>query len=72
MERVERADGSSLYEHADPGVQVLDPGVALTAIDMLKGVLISGTGRKYPLANGRPAAGKTGTYDSTPTPRSLG
>ncbi len=63
VDRIERVDGSAFYEHSDPGVQVLDPGVALTAVNMLKGVLTTGTGRKYPLANGRPAAGKTGTYD---------
>ncbi len=61
VERVDRADGSNLYTHNDPGVQVLDTGVALTTISVLKGVITSGTGRKYPLANGRPAAGKTGT-----------
>lgn len=61
VERVDRSDGSNLYTHSDPGVQVLDPGVALTTISVLKGVITSGTGRKYPLANGRPAAGKTGT-----------
>ena len=64
VERIERADGSSLYEHFDEGTQVLDPGVALTEVSMLKGVLVSGTGRKYPLANGRPGAGKTGTYEN--------
>jgi membrane peptidoglycan carboxypeptidase len=40
-------------------VQVLDAGVALEAVDVLKGVLVSGTGRRYPL--NVPAAGKTGT-----------
>ncbi|CAB4885257.1 unannotated protein [freshwater metagenome] len=63
VERVERSDGSQLFTHSDPGVQVLDPGVALTTISVLKGVITSGTGRKYPLAGGRPAAGKTGTQD---------
>ena len=32
-----------------------------TAVDTLKGVLRVGTGRRYPLDGGRPAAGKTGT-----------
>ena len=48
-----------MYTHDDPGVQVLDPGVALQAVDVLKGVLVNGTGRRYPL--NVPAAGKTGT-----------
>ena len=61
VEHVDRADGTQLYVHQDPGVQVLDPGVALTEISMLKGVITNGTAHSYPLANGRPAAGKTGT-----------
>ena len=40
-------------------MQVLDRGVALQAVDVLKGVLTNGTGRRYPL--NVPAAGKTGT-----------
>ncbi len=63
VEYVERADGSRLYTHDDPGVQVLDTDVALTTISMLKGVISSGTGHRYPLANKRPAAGKTGTQE---------
>ena len=35
--------------------------MALAATDALKGVLRTGTARRYPLADGRPAAGKTGT-----------
>ena len=61
VEWIDTADGRRIYTHADAGTQVLDPGVALTAIDTLKGVLRTGTGRNYPLADGRPAAGKTGT-----------
>ena len=37
-----RADGTRLYTHEDPGVQVLDPGVALTEVATLKGVLTQG------------------------------
>jgi penicillin-binding protein 1A len=61
VDYVDRADGTRLYTHEDPGVQVLDPGVALTEVSILKGVLTKGTGRrslsKFPF----PAAGKTGT-----------
>ena len=39
VDYIERADGTRLYTHDDPGVQVLDPGVALTAVSVLKGVL---------------------------------
>jgi penicillin-binding protein 1A len=58
---IDTADGRRIYTHADAGTQVVDPGVALTAVDTLKGVLKVGTARRYPLADGRPAAGKTGT-----------
>ena len=61
VEHVDRADGTALYTHEDPGVQVLSPQTALTEISVLKGVITGGTGHRYPLANGRPAAGKTGT-----------
>ena len=40
---------SGVYTHDDPGTQVLDRGVALQAVDVLKGVLTNGTGRRYPL-----------------------
>ena len=61
VEWVDTADGQRIYTHADAGTQVLDRPVALAATDTLKGVLVSGTGRNYPLEGGRPAAGKTGT-----------
>lgn len=48
-----------VYQHQDAGTPVLDPGVALTAVDIMKDVLDYGTGRRYPLSV--PAAGKTGT-----------
>ena len=59
VEYVDDWQGERVYTHSDPGVQVLDPGVALQAVDVLKGVLVNGTGRRYPL--NVPAAGKTGT-----------
>jgi len=63
VDSIDLADGTRLYTHVDPGTRVLDPGVALTAISVLKGVITNGTGRRYPLADGRPAAGKTGTQE---------
>ncbi len=60
VERIDRG-GKRIYTHDDVGTRVLDRGVALTEIDVLKGVLIHGTGDDHPLDNGRPAAGKTGT-----------
>jgi penicillin-binding protein 1A len=61
VERVETSAGEVLYAHQSAGTQVLDRGVALTAVDVMKGVLQQGTARRYPLADGRPASGKTGT-----------
>jgi penicillin-binding protein 1A len=61
VDYIDRADGSRLYTHDDPGVQVLDPGVALTAVSVLKGVLTNGTARHELSAFPFPAAGKTGT-----------
>ncbi len=63
VEYIDRGDGTRIYTHEDAGTQVLDRQVALTEISVLKGVIASGTGRHYPLANKRPAAGKTGTQE---------
>jgi penicillin-binding protein 1A len=63
IDKIERADGTVLYQHQDPGTQVLTPEVADRTIDILRGVLISGTGRRGKLADNRPAAGKTGTQE---------
>jgi penicillin-binding protein 1A len=63
VEYVDKADGTRMYTHDDPGVQVLEEGVALTEVGVLKTVITGGTGRHYPLADGRPVAGKTGTQD---------
>ncbi len=60
VEHIDTADGRRIYTHSSTGTQVLDRGVALTAVDVLKGVLTKGTARSYPLAD-RIAAGKTGT-----------
>ena len=66
VERVERTDGSQLYVHEDAGQQILDRGVALSAVDTMKGTLSEearGTARQWAL-EGWPAAGKTGTQES--------
>ena len=55
------AQGASVYTHFDPGSKVFDQDKALLTIDILKGVIRSGTGRRYPLSNDRAAFGKTGT-----------
>ncbi len=62
VEFIDDAEGNRLFTHFDPGTEVLDRDVALETIDIMKGVISGGTGRREaPLADGRPAFGKTGT-----------
>jgi penicillin-binding protein 1A len=61
VEFIDRADGTRLYTHEDPGVQVLDLSVALATTDVLRGVLTRGTARRELSEFPFPAAGKTGT-----------
>jgi penicillin-binding protein 1A len=63
---VDASSGAVLYQRNDPGVQVLDPWVADTEVDILKGVLTKGTARRLGGLDGgaRPAAGKTGTQEN--------
>lgn len=63
VESINDANGVVIYSHVAEGTQELDPGVALTTVSVMKGVIFNGTGDNYPLADGRPAAGKTGTQE---------
>ncbi len=65
VEYIDDARGERVYTHSDPGTQVLDRQVALTAIDVMKGVLTGGTarGELADLAGRQPAFGKTGTQE---------
>jgi len=66
VEFIDDAAGNRIYTHSDPGTRVLDRDVALTAIDVMKGVLTGGTARRSlaDFASRRPAFGKTGTQQS--------
>jgi membrane peptidoglycan carboxypeptidase len=66
VEYIEDAAGDRVYTHFDPGTEVLDRQVALTAIDIMKGVLTGGTASRElsDFASRRPAFGKTGTQQS--------
>jgi penicillin-binding protein 1A len=55
------AEDTRLYTHSDAGTTVFDRDKALATIDILKGVVRSGTGRRFPLDDGRESFGKTGT-----------
>ncbi len=61
IEFIDDAAGNRNYTHVDAGTPVFDRDAALETVDILKGVLRSGTGRRYPLSNDRQAFGKTGT-----------
>ncbi len=60
--KVVRPDGTTLEDNTSRvGEQVLDPAIADTTTDMLRGVIDGGTGKSANI--GRPAAGKTGSAD---------
>lgn len=61
VEYIDDADGARTYTHSSEGTAVFDRDASLETIDILKGVIRSGTGRRYPLSDDRPAFGKTGT-----------
>lgn len=60
VERIERADGTLLWQHAHSQSRVLSADVADTITNILIDAISYGTGTSARLA-GRPAAGKTGT-----------
>jgi penicillin-binding protein 1A len=57
--KVEGPDGKVLFQDSGTGTPVLNPQIAQTETEMLKGVIRNGTGTNANI--GRPAAGKTGT-----------
>jgi penicillin-binding protein 1A len=63
VERIEDRAGRMIYQHAPAPQQVLDPGLADTAVDIMKNTLTRGTGTRGLLAGERPAFGKTGTQE---------
>jgi penicillin-binding protein 1A len=63
--RVEDARGRVLFEHIVKDRRVLDAATAFQVVDMMQGVVDSGSGRGVRrLGFNRPAAGKTGTTDN--------
>ena len=65
IERIEDSAGQVIWQREEPTdpEQVLTRDAALRAVDVMKGVIQFGTARRTPLADDRPAAGKTGTQD---------
>ncbi|MCX6536713.1 MAG: transglycosylase domain-containing protein [Actinobacteria bacterium] len=65
IQKIEDAKGTILFENEAAVVeQTLPSDVANNAADIMRGVIEFGTARRTPLADGRPAAGKTGTQDN--------
>ena len=65
IQRVEDAFGHILEEHIVSGEKSLDPAIAFQVVDMMQGVIDSGTARRIrSLGFALPAAGKTGTTDN--------
>jgi predicted nucleic acid-binding Zn-ribbon protein len=69
VQHIDDAEGRRIYTHVSAGTRVLDEAVALTAIDIMKDTLLSGTGRSelQALAQQRPMSGKTGTQQNNTT-----
>ena len=65
VQYIDDAAGNRIYTHAEQGTQQLDRQVALTAIDIMRGVLTRGTAdtELADFASRRPAFGKTGTQE---------
>jgi penicillin-binding protein 1A len=57
--RIVDRDGNEIYKHQVSEKNVFDPGLIYSLVDMMRGVVISGTGTAARLP--RPSAGKTGT-----------
>ena len=66
VERIEDRNGKVLYQHQSTGEQVVSVQTARLVNQVLQANVTSGTGTRAKIANGQPAAGKTGTTnDST-------
>ena len=64
VERIEDGQGRTVYQHQVVDNVALERGAALRTVDILKGVVRQGTATRAKLDDGRPQAGKTGTYES--------
>jgi penicillin-binding protein 1A len=65
IQKIVGPDGNTIFEQSPDGDRVLSPDVANCEINLLHGVITSGTGNPNAvLANNRPAFGKTGTTDN--------
>lgn len=63
VDQVDRPDGTVLFHNTSPGKQVVPVDVARQAVQVLRQVVIAGTGQAAAVP-GRPVAGKTGTAEN--------
>lgn len=64
IERIVDSEGNVIVDNSNPvGERAISPEVAHAAVEVMKGVVTNGTGTAARLANGQPAAGKTGTTE---------
>lgn len=61
VEYIDDADGNRLYTHRLDDERVLSADTRVETIDILKDVIVGGTGRRAALDEDRPAIGVTGT-----------
>gem|GEM_PF-1552245 len=61
VERIEDREGNVIYEHIPRGRRLVSSETARWVTSVLEANVRGGTGRRAQLANGQPAAGKTGT-----------
>ncbi|RIK11170.1 MAG: hypothetical protein DCC49_01085 [Acidobacteria bacterium] len=60
VEKITGPKGETVYQHESPGEQTVDRCVALTTVDVMRGVVNGGTGGRASIGR-QPVAGKTGT-----------
>ncbi len=63
VKKVVGPTGETIFNEEPSGVRAVEPQVARTVTDVLRGVVTGGTGTRARLAGGRVSAGKTGTTD---------
>ena len=61
IKKVEDSDGKVIFENKGEGVRAIDPQIARTVTDVLRGVITNGTGKRAKLYL-QVAAGKTGHH----------
>lgn len=64
IDHIDNLKGETIYQSDTSGERVLTPEVSFAATKVMEGVITNGTGTEAAIANGQPAAGKTGTSEN--------